>query len=120
MNDAAPNPPYTLDEANDMQEFIDNGGILFFMCEATQYFNANGYDQLFDWLGMLMQYGGGATPEMTDGWTSNITWHWITENVETYHYFTCGEWITQDPYVLTLIATEMDEKAVLMYPLPLE
>ena len=120
MTDSPPNPPYTQDEAVDMQEFIDNGGILFFMCEASQYFNDNGYDQLFGWLGMLMLYGGGATPEMEDGWTSNITWHWITEGVETYHYFTCGEWITQDPYVLTLIATEVDEKVVLMYPIPLE
>ena len=69
---------------------------------------------------MLMQYGGGATPEWSDGYTSNITWHTLTENVETYHYFTCGEWITQDPHVLTLIATEFDEKVVLMYPLSLE
>jgi hypothetical protein len=40
--------------------------------------------------------------------------------MERYHYYTCGEWITQDPHVLTLVATDYDEKAVLMYPLPLE
>jgi hypothetical protein len=67
-----------------------------------------------------MEYGGGATPEMSDGYTSNITWHWLTDGMQQYHYYTCGEWITQDPHVLTLVATEYDEKAVLMYPLPLE
>lgn len=114
-----PDPPFTYEEAQAMQSYIDNGGMLFFMCEATIYFNATGCDQLFQWLGMLMQYGGGATPEMSDGYTTNITWHFLTEGVKLYHYYTCGEWITQDPYVLTLIATEYDEKVVLMYPLPL-
>jgi hypothetical protein len=120
MYDQPPTPPFTQDEANQMLSYIENGGLLFFMCEASQYFNDQGLAQLFDWLGMLMQYGGGATPEMTDGYTSNITWHFLTDNVDTYHYFTCGEWITQDPHVLCLIATEYDEKLVLMYPLPLE
>jgi len=114
------NPPFTEEEAGDMQEFIDNGGILMFMCEATHNMHIQSLENIFGWLGMLMEYGGGATPELSDGYTSNITWHWLTEDVETYHYFTCGEWITQDPYVLTLVATEYDEKAVLMYPLPLE
>jgi len=119
-SDQPPNPPFTFEEAEAIQSYINNGGILFFMCEASQYFADEGYDELFAWLGMLMAYGGGATPEMSDGYTENITWHWLTEDVELYHYYTCGEWITQDPHVLTLIATEMDEKAVLMYPLPLE
>jgi len=119
-SDQPPQPPFTLEEATDMQEFIQNGGILFFMCEASHYFADEGFDELFGWLGMLMAYGGGATPEMSDGYTSNVTWHWLTDNVETYHYYTCGTWITQDPHVLTLVATELDEKMVLMYPLPLE
>jgi len=113
-------PPFTEDEARDMQEFIDNGGILMFMCEATHNIHIQSLDNIFEWLGMLMEYGGGATPELTDGYTRNITWHWLTDNVDLYHYFTCGEWITEDPHVLTLVATELDEKAVLMYPLPLE
>jgi hypothetical protein len=120
MGAQPPNPPFTLEEAQAMQSYINNGGMLFFMCEAPVYFNANGCDQLFDWLGMLMQYGGGATPEMTDGYTSNITWHFLTQDVDQYHYFTCGEWITQDPHVLALIATEYDEKLILMYPIPLD
>jgi len=118
-SDLPPDPPYTEEEAHAMQEFIDNGGILCIMCEASQYFPDQAYDQLFGWLGMLMQYGGGATPEYDDGYTDNITWHWLTEDVDLYHYYTCGEWITQDPHVLTLISTEVDEKLVLVYPLPL-
>jgi len=120
MSGSPLDPPLTQEEATDMQEFIENGGILFFMCEATRYFNIQGMQEFFEWLGMLMEYGGGATPEMTDGYTSNITWHWLTDGMQQYHYYTCGEWITQDPHVLTLVATEYDEKAVLMYPLPLE
>jgi len=113
-------PPFTEEEAHDMQEFIENGGILIFMCEKTSNMHIASLDNIFDWLGMLMEYGGGATPESEDGWTSNITWHWLTDGVDVYHYFTCGEWLTEDPHVLTLVATEYDEKAVLMYPLPLE
>ncbi|MFH1675447.1 MAG: hypothetical protein ABIC40_00375 [bacterium] len=90
------------------------------MCEASMYLNDEGLEDLFGWLGMLMQYGGGATPEMNDGYTTNITWHWLTEDVDLYHYYTCGQWITDDPYVLTLVSTEYDEKLILMYPLPLE
>lgn len=119
-NKLPPTPPFTYEESQAMQEFIQNGGLLFFMCEASFYFNEEGLAQLFEWLGMLMQYGGGATPEMSDGYTSNITWHWLTEDVNLYHYYTCGQWITQDPHVLTLVATEYDEKLILMYPLPLE
>jgi len=118
--DQPPDPPFTQEEATAMQEFIENGGILFFMCEASGYFNDEGYDELFGWLGMLMDYGGGAEPEYTDGYTNNITWHWLTEDVEMYHYFTCGTWLTMDPHVLTLVATETDQNLVLMYPLPLE
>ncbi len=113
-------PPFTQEEAHDMQEFIENGGILIFMCEKSSNMHVPSLDNIFDWLGMLMEYGGGATPESADGWTSNITWHWLTDGVEVYHYFTCGQWLTEDPHVLTLVATEYDEKAVLMYPLPLE
>ncbi len=120
MGAMPPNPPFTQEEAQDIQEFIENGGILFFMCEASMYFNDEGLEELFGWLGMLMEYGGGATPEMENGYTTNITWHWLTEDVELYHYYTCGQWITEDPHVLTLIATEIDEKLILMYPLPLE
>ena len=120
MGDQPPNPAFTQEEAADIQEFINNGGILFFMCEASVYFNDQGLSDLFDWLGMLMQYGGGATPEMTDGYTTNITFHWLTEDVDLYHYYTCGQWITEDPYVLTLVSTEYDERLILMYPLPLE
>ncbi len=119
-NAQPPDPPFTQEEAADMQEFIDNGGILFFMCEATRYFYVDGFTELFEWLGMLMEYGGGAQPEYEDGFTRNITWHWLTEDVNVYHYFSVGQWITQDPHVLTLIATNDDEKVVLMYPLPLE
>lgn len=119
-SDQPPNPPFTLDEATDMQEYIQNGGILFFMCEASGYFNDEGYDELFEWLGMLMAYGGGAEPEYSDGYTNNITWHWLTDNIETYHYYTCGTWISEDPHVLELVATEYDQKLVIMYPLPLE
>jgi len=117
--DQPPDPPFTYEEAVAMQEFIDNGGLLFIMCEASGYFADEGYDQLFEWLGMLMEYGGGAEPEYTDGYTWNITWHWLTDNVELYHYYTCGTWVTMDPHVLTLIQTETDQKLVLMYPLPL-
>jgi len=112
-------PAFTQDEAAAIQSYINNGGLLFFMCEATNNINLPSLENIFGWLGMLMEYGGGATPEYTDGYTTNITWHWLTENVDLYHYFTCGEWITQDPHVLTLISTEYDEKLVLMYPLPL-
>jgi len=114
------NPPFTEEEAHDMQEFIQNGGILIFMCEKSSNMHLESLENIFDWLGMLMEYGGGATPESDDGWTSNITWHWLTEDVDVYHYYTCGQWLTEDPHVLTLVATEYDEKAVLMYPLPLE
>jgi len=116
----SPDPPFTIEEAHDMQEFIQNGGILIFMCEASQYFYVQGFDQLFEWLGMLMQYGGGATPEMSDGFTTNIQAHWLTQGVNLYHYFTCGQWLTQDPFVLTLISTMNDEKLILVYPLPLD
>jgi hypothetical protein len=115
-----PDPPFTQEEAEQMLSYIANGGLLFFMCESSSNLNAESLTDLFNWLGMLMVYGGGATPEYTDGYTSNITWHFLTDNVDTYHYFTCGQWLTEDPHVLTLISTEIDEKLVLMYPLPLE
>ena len=116
-----PDPPYTQAEATAMQNFIANGGILMFMCEASSYFYITGYDELFGWLGMLMQYGGGATPEFTDGYTRNIVQpHFLTGGVDVYHYYTVGQWLTQDPFVLPLIKTEFDEKVVLIYPLPLE
>ncbi len=115
-----PNPPFIEEEADDMKEFIENGGILFFMCEASGYFQAQWVEDLMGWLGMLMEYGGGATPEYSDGWTSNITWHWLTDGVETYHYYSCGTWLTEDPHVLTLVQTEYDENLVLIYPIPLE
>ncbi|MCK4719447.1 hypothetical protein KAU08_02235 [bacterium] len=115
-----PDPPFTNEEAIDMKEFIENGGILIFMCEASTYFWVQGFDELFDWLGMLMQYGGGATPEFGNGFTENITWHWMTDGIELYHYYSVGQWLTEDPHVLTLVETEFDEKLILIYPLPLE
>jgi hypothetical protein len=116
-----PDPAFTQQEAADMQEFIANGGILFFMCEASSYFYVDGFTELFDWLGMLMEYGGGATPEFTDGYTENIVQpHWMTEGVDLYHYYSVGQWVTEDPFVLPVIQTEYDEKVVLLYPLPLE
>jgi hypothetical protein len=120
MDGAPLNPPFTEAEANAMKEYIQNGGILFYMCEASGYFNNAGLAQLFEWMGMLMEYGGGATPEWTDGYTTKITPHAFTAGMKKYHYYTCGTWITQDPHVMTLIQTEVDEKLVLMYPIPLE
>jgi len=90
------------------------------MCEATSYFYVQGFDELFGWLGMLMEYGGGATPEFGDGFTENIIDHWLTINVDLYHYYSVGQWLTQDPYVLTVVQSEYDEKLILVYPLPLE
>ncbi|MFH1675446.1 MAG: hypothetical protein ABIC40_00370, partial [bacterium] len=107
--DKPPDPPFTYEEAMEIQEFIDNGGILFFLCEASKYFNDEGLAELFGWLGMLMEYGGGATPELSFGQTDNVITHWLTEGVTKYQYLTCGQWITDDPHVLTLVSTEYDE-----------
>lgn len=109
--------PFTQNEADSMRLFVKNGGILCFLIENPTYFEPEVMNDLFDLLGIPLGYGGFAEPPSTATITENITPHYLTTNMTTWQYWTCGEWILESPECISLIRTPTNEDVVVLAPI---
>ena len=111
--------PFTGQEIHDMKDFVFNGGVLCFLIENTNYFDPVEFEPLMDALGVPLAYGGPAEPPSTDTQTTDITDHLLTTGVNTFQYWTCGEFLLESEDCVSLVRSPTAEHLVVLAPIDL-
>ncbi len=109
--------PFTPEEAANMKNFVANGGILCLLVEHPNYFDDVVLEPLLDMLGVPLSYGGGVEPPSTYTTTTDITDHFLTAGVETFQYWTAGEWVLESDECEWLVRSPTGENMVVVAPI---
>lgn len=121
VHGGAPNyPPFTDQEVADMKDFVKNGGVLCVLIENPNYFDPISFDQLMDQLGAPLGFGGYAEPPSNTTVTTDITPHYLTSNMLSWQYWTCGEFTLESPDCISLIRTAYGEHVVVLAPIDVD
>lgn len=112
--------PFSSEEVAEMKDFVANGGILAFLIENPSYFDPVTFDPLMDSLGVPFAYGGAAEPPSTTTPTTDITDHPLTAGVETWQYWTCGEFLLESEDCISLVRSPTGEHIVVVAPIDVE
>jgi hypothetical protein len=108
--------PFSDAEIADMKHFVKDGGVLCFLIENPDYFNPVAM-AVIDQLGIPLGYGGYAQPPSTATITSDITPDYLTSNMQSWQYWTCGKWVLNSPDCVSLIRTPTGEHVVVKAPI---
>jgi len=111
--------PFSEEEIHEMKLFVEDGGVLCFLIENTNYFSPITFNPLMDSLGVPMQYGGSAEPPSDTTLATDITDHYVTTGVANFQYWTCGEFELQSDDCISLVRSPSGEHIVVLAPMDL-
>jgi len=106
--------------ADAMKDYVAGGGILCFLIEHQNYFNDVSLEPLMDMLGVPLSYGGNVEPPSTYTITTDITSHALTSNVNTFQYWTAGEWTFESDDCVSLVRSPTSEHMVVTAPIDVD
>ncbi len=109
--------PFTEDEVQGMKDFVAGGGILCFLIENPTYCDPTHFETLMDSLEVPLGYGGQAEPPSTTTLTTDITDHYLTTGVNSFQYWTCGEFILESEECVSLVRSWFGEHIVPVAPI---
>jgi hypothetical protein len=107
---------FTQNEVDRMKDYVKQGGILCVLIENPNYFDPVAYDPLMDMLGVPLGYGGFTEPPSDTTTTTDITPHDLTQGVNSWTYWTCGEFILESDQCVSLVRSPTAEHMVVLAP----